>query len=110
MSQSLSAYLDEAPSLDEISAELVHLGLCYRHTLPADGRWRYPLHVFGVGDLRVVYHQGDPGASKAVVSTTVRRGDTPVGATQLRLVSVRVIKRWGGEVYDPQARRRLAFN
>ena len=110
MSQSLSAYLDEAPSLDEISAELLHLGLSYRHTLPADDRWRYPLHVFGVGDLRVVYYQGDPGASKAMVSTTVRRGDTPIGAIQLRLVSTRVVKRWGGEVYDPQSKRRLPLN
>lgn len=110
MSQSLFAYLDEAPSLDEIAAELVHLGLAYRHTLPADEQWQYPLHVFGLGDLRVVYTQGDPDASKAVVNATVRRGDTPMGATQLRLVSTRVVKRWGGEVYDPQIKRRVSLN
>lgn len=110
MSQSLAAYLDHAPSLDEISAVLTHLGLHYRHTLAPDGTWRYPLHVFGIGDLRVVYHEGDPDASKAVVSTTVRRGDTPAGAAQLRLVSSHVVRRWGGEVYDPQIRRRLNLN
>ncbi len=110
MSQSLSAYLDEAPSLDELAAELTQLGLHYRHTLPPTERWQYPLHVFGVGDLRVVYHAGDPDASKAVINTTVRRGDTSIGATQIRLVSTRVIKRWGGEVYDPQIKRRLVFH
>ena len=110
MSQSLFAYLDEAPSLDEIAAELSHLGLCYRHTLPADDRWDYPMHVFGLGDLRVVYHAGDPDASKAIVDTTVRRGDTDAGAAQLRLIAMRVVQRWGGEVYDPQLRQRLALN
>ena len=110
MSQSLSAYLDEAPSLDELASELNHLGLHYRHTLPPTERWQYPLHVFGIGDLRVVYQEGDPEASKAVINTTVRRGDTSVGATQLRLVSTRVVKRWGGEVYDPQIKRRLVLN
>ena len=110
MSQSLSAYLDQAPSFDEIAAELTHLGLQYRHTLAPAGHWQYPLHVFGIGDLRVVYHEGDPNASKAVVSTTVRRGDTSVGAAQLRLVSTRVVRRWGGEVYDPQIRRRLTLD
>lgn len=107
MSQSLSAYLDHAPSLDEIAAELEHMGLNYRHTLPPDGHWSYPLHVFGRDDLRVVYSEGDPDASKAVVNTTVRRGDTPVGATQLRLISGRVVQRWGGEVYDPQIKRKV---
>lgn len=110
MSQSLFAYLDHAPTLDEIATEMEHLGLDYRHTLPAEGRWGYPLHVFGGNDLRVVYSQGDPDASKAVVNTTVRRGDTSVGATQLRIVSGRVVQRWGGEVYDPQIKRRLRHN
>jgi hypothetical protein len=68
------------------------------------------MHVFGMEDLRVVYHAGDPDASRAVVDTTVRRGDTAVGATQLRLIAIRVIQRWGGEVYDPQLKRRLALN
>jgi hypothetical protein len=108
MSQSLFAYLDNAPSFDEFAAELLRLGLQYRHTLPPDQRWRYPLHVFGLGDLRVVYYEGSPAASKAVVNTTVRRGDTSIGAAQLRLISQRVVKRWGGEVYDPQIRRRVA--
>jgi|GEM_PF-6595208 len=107
MSQSLFAYLDQAPSLDEITAELDHFGLYYRHTLPPDERWNYPMHVFGQGDLRVVYHEGDPDSSKAVVNTTVRRGDTPTGATQLQLVAVRMVQRWGGEVYDPQMKRRI---
>ena len=110
MSQSLFAYLDQAPSLDEIAAELDHLGLCYRHTLPPDNRWKYPMHVFGRDDLRVVYHEGDPDASKAVVNTTVRRGDTSVGAAQLRLISLHVVQRWGGEVYDPQRRCKLPLN
>lgn len=109
MSQSLFAYLDQAPSLDEIAAELTHLGLCYRHTLPPDERWNYPMHVFGLDDLRVVYHEGDPDSSKAVVNATVRRGDTSVGAAQLRLISVRVVQRWGGEVYDPQIKRRVVL-
>ena len=107
MSQSLHAYLDRAPSLDESADELDQFGLCYRHTLPPSDRWNYPLHVFGLGDLRVVYYEGDPDNSKAVVNATVRRGDTPMGATQLRLISTRVVKRWGGEVYDPQIKRRV---
>ena len=107
MSQSLFAYLDHAPTLDEIAAEMEHLGLDYRHSLPPDERWNYPLHVFGGDDLRVVYSQGDPDSSKAVVNTTVRRGDTPTGAVQLRLISGRVVQRWGGEVYDPQIKRKL---
>ncbi len=110
MSQSLFAYLDHAPSLDEIAAELNHLGLCYRHTLPADERWDYPMHVFGMGDLRVVYHAGDPHTSKAIVDTTVRRGDTATGAAQLRLIATRLVQRWGGEVYDPQHNRHLSLN
>ena len=110
MSQSLFTYLDQAPSFDEIAAELNHLGLCYRHTLPADDRWDYPMHVFGLDDLRVVYHEGDPNASKAIVDTTVRRGDTAVGAAQLRLIATRLVQRWGGEVYDPQLKRRLSLN
>lgn len=110
MSQSLFAYLDHAPSLDEIAAEMAHLGLDYRHSLPPGGRWDYPLHVFGRDDLRVVYHEGDPDSSKALVNTTVRRGDTSVGATQLRLISGRVVQRWGGEVYDPQIKRKLRYN
>jgi hypothetical protein len=108
MSASLFAYLDRAPSLDEFAAELIRLGLCYRHTLPPDRRWREPLHVFGLGDLRVVYYQGDPDRSKAVVNATVRRGDTSAGAVQLRLISQRVVRRWGGEVYDPRIKRRIA--
>jgi hypothetical protein len=110
MSQSLFAYLDYAPSLDEIAAEMARLGLDYRHSLPPEGHWNYPLHVFGSDDLRVVYSEGDPDASKAVVNTTVRRGDTSVGATQLRLVSGRVVQRWGGEVYDPQIKRKVRSN
>lgn len=107
MSQSLFAYLDRAPSLDEIAAEMSHLGLQYRHTLPADERWNYPMHVFGRDDVRVVYHAGDPDRAEAVVNTTVRRGDTPDGAAQLQLVSVRVVQRWGGAVYDPRMQRTL---
>lgn len=107
MSASLFAYLDNAPSFDEFAAEALRLGLQYRYSLPPDRRWRYPLHVFGLGDLRVVYHQGNPAASKAVVNTTVRRGDSPIGAVQLRLISQRVVRRWGGEIYDPQIRKRV---
>lgn len=110
MSQSLSAYLDHAPSFSEIAAEMQRLGLQYRHTLPPDGSFSTPMHVFGVGDLRVVYYEGDPDASRAVVNTTVRRGDTVVGATQLRLVSTRVVRRWGGEVYDHRIKRRVPLN
>ncbi len=110
MSQSLFAYLDRAPSLAEIASEMMRFGLHYRHTLPPTATWRYPIHVFGLGDLRVVYQEGDPDASRAVVNATVRRGDTPVGATQLRLLSSRVVRRWGGEVYDPHIKRKIAFN
>ncbi|HEX6292049.1 MAG TPA: hypothetical protein VFZ66_22875 [Herpetosiphonaceae bacterium] len=110
MSESLFAYLDSAPSLDEIATELSHLGLCYRHTLPADDRWDYPMHVFGMDNLRVVYHAGDPHASGAIVDATVRRGDTAVGAAQLRLIATRVVQRWGGEVYDPQIKRRVVLS
>ena len=60
MSIKLFAYMDTAPSLEEMRSTLAPLGLVYRHTLPADDRWEYPMHVFGRTDLRVVYHAGDP--------------------------------------------------
>jgi hypothetical protein len=110
MSTSLFAFLDQAPSLDEIAAEFSRMGLHYRHTLPPDTRWNYPMHVFGTGDLRVVYHAGNPEAAQAVVDTTVRRGDTSVEITQLHLISRRVIQRWGGKVYDPHIEHRIQLS
>ena len=110
MSHSLSAYLDSAPSLDEFASELDRLGLSYRHTVPPSRRWNTPIHVFGLDDVRVVYYQGDPDTSRAMVSTTVRRVDTPLGAVQLRLIAARMLNRWGGELYDPQRRRRVPLN
>ena len=67
MSIILFAYLDSAPSLEEMRSTLAPLGLVYRHTLPADDRWEYPMHVFGRADLRVVYHAGDPVRREALL-------------------------------------------
>ena len=60
MSINLFAYLETAPSLDDMRASLASLGVVYRHTLPPDDRWGYSMHVFGREGLRVVYHAGDP--------------------------------------------------
>lgn len=107
MSHSLSAYLDSAPSLDEFALELDRLGLSYRHTVPPSKRWDTPIHVFGLDDVRVVYYQGNPDTSRAMVSTTVRRVDTPLGAVQLRLIAARVLNRWGGALHGSHSRLRV---
>lgn len=100
MSMSLFAYLDTAPSLEEIRDSLAPLGVIYRHTLPPDGRWGYPMHVFGSEGLRVVYHAGDPLRGEAVIDSTIGREDQQARVT-LQLVLSAVVRRHGGTIYDP---------
>jgi hypothetical protein len=100
MSISLFAYLDSAPSLEEIRDSLAPLGVVYRHTLPPDERWGYPMHVFGRDGLRVVYHAGDPRQGEAVVDSTIGREDQQARVT-LQLVLSAVVRRYGGTIYDP---------
>lgn len=106
----LFAYLDSTPSLDEMTQVLTHLGFCYRHTLPADERWNYPMHVFGANDfdVRVVYHAGDCGCGEAVVDTTTR-GNSPNDLARLRIVLNILVSRYGGAISDPQQLRRGMF-
>jgi hypothetical protein len=100
MSINLFVYLDNAPSLEEIRDSLAPLGVLYRHTLPPDGRWGYPMHVFGREGLRVVYHAGDPLRGEAVVDSTIGREDQQARVT-LQLVLSTVVRRYGGTIYDP---------
>jgi hypothetical protein len=100
MSMSLFAYLDRAPSLEEIRDSLAPLGLIYRHTLPPDDRWGYPMHVFGCEGIRVVYHAGDPLQGEAVVDSTIGYADQQARVT-LQLVLSVVVRRYGGTIYDP---------
>ena len=100
MSISLFAYLDSAPSLEEIRDSLAPLGVIYRHTLPPDDRWGYPMHVFGREGLRVVYHAGDPLQGEAVVDSTIGQEDQRARVT-LQLVLSAVVRRYGGTIYDP---------
>lgn len=105
MSINLFAYLDTAPSLEEMRDSLASLGLVYRHTLPADDRWDYPMHVFGRENLRVVYHAGDPLQGEAVVDSMIVRDDQQAHAT-VRLVLAAVVRHYGGTIYDPRTARR----
>jgi hypothetical protein len=100
MSMNLFAYLDTAPSLEEMRASLVPLGVIYRHTLPPDDRWGYPMHVFGGEGLRVVYHAGDPQRREAVVDSMIGRDDKQARVTAQLVLSV-VVRHYGGIICDP---------
>ena len=108
MSINLFAYLDTAPSLEEMRASLALLGLVYHHTLPADDRWDYPMHVFTSEDVRVVYHAGDPLQGESVIDSTIGRDDPQASAT-LQLVLGAVIRHYGGTIYDPRVSHRGAI-
>jgi hypothetical protein len=108
MSINLFAYLNMAPSLEEMSASLESLGLVYRHTLPADDRWSYPMHIFGREGLRVVYHAGDPLQGEAVVDSMIGREDQQARMT-LQLVLATVIRHYGGRICDPRVSHRGAL-
>lgn len=107
MSINLFAYLDTAPSLEEMRDTLATLGVVYRHTLPADERWSYAMHVFGRVDLRVVYHAGDPQSGEALVDGSTI-GDTHSAEVGMRMVLVAVVRRFGGAICDPRELRRGA--
>jgi hypothetical protein len=100
MSMNLFAYLDSAPSLDEMRESLAPLGLVYRHTLPPDDRWGYPMHIFVCEGLRVVYHAGDPQQGEAVVDSTIRRDDQQ-SRVAVQLVLSAVVRHYGGTICDP---------
>ena len=108
MSINLFAYLDTAPSLEAMRASLASFGLVYRHTLPADDRWDYPMHVFGREGLRVVYHAGDPLQGEAVVDSTIDRDGQQARAT-VQLVLAAVVRHYGGTIYDPRVSHRGAI-
>jgi hypothetical protein len=100
MGTNLFAYLDTAPSLDEMRASLAPLGVVYRHTLPPDDRWGYPMHVFGREGLRIVYHAGDPRSGEAVVDSMIGRDDQQAHVAAQLVLSV-VVRHYGGTICDP---------
>ena len=101
----LFAYLNTHPSLDEIQQILNNMGFNYKHSLPPDGRWDYPMHVFGQSDIRLVYHEGDPEQGEAVVDTTMR-SDSPSDMARLHVVLRVLIGRYGGTILDTHNARR----
>jgi hypothetical protein len=107
MSINLFAYLEAAPSLEDMCDTLTPLGLVYRHTLPADGRWDYPMHVFGRAELRVVYHAGDPVRGEAMVDSTIAQ-DTHQAQVAVQMVLATVVRHYGGLICDPRQLRRGA--
>src|SRR5436190_6957334 len=100
MSIKLFTYLETAPSLEEMRGTLAPLGLVYRHTLPADDRWEYPMHVFGRADLRVVYHAGDPLQGEALVDSASSE-ETHKGGVAVQMVVAAVIRHSGAGAVDP---------
>ena len=108
MSLNLYAYLDVAPSLDDMRATLAGVGLVYRYTLPADSRWDYPMHVFGRGGLRVVYHAGDPQHSEAMVDSSYPQ-ESQQSWVDIQLVLTTLVRRYGGTICDPRMIRRGAI-
>jgi hypothetical protein len=107
MSINLFAYLDTAPSLEAMRDTLAPLGLVYRHTLPADERWDYPMHVFGRSELRVVYHAGDPRRGEALVDTAAAE-ESHQGQVATQMVVAAVVRDYGGAIYDPRELQRGA--
>lgn len=101
MNMTLFAYLETAPSLEEMRATLDALGLVYRHTLPADERWDYPMHVFGRSDVRVVYHAGDPQRGEAMVDGSARH-DSQQDEIAVQLIMGTVLRHYGGTLCDPR--------
>ncbi len=108
MSIKLFAYLDTAPSFEAMRDTLAPLGLVYRHTLPADNRWAYPMHVFGRADLRVVYHAGDPQRGEALIDSASIE-ETHQGQVAVQMVVAAVIRDYGGTAYDPRELQRGAM-
>jgi hypothetical protein len=100
MSTNLFVYLDTAPSLDQMRDSLAPLGLIYRHTLPADDRWDYPMHIFGRAELRVVYHEGDPGRGEAMVDGRVDQDDHKARVA-MQIVLATIVRHYGGTICDP---------
>jgi hypothetical protein len=107
MSINMFAYLDSSPSLEEMRDTLAPLGLVFRHTLPADDRWDYPMHVFGRSELRVVYHAGDPVLHEAVVDSTTAE-DSHQAQVAVQMVLSTVIRHYGGTIFDPREFQRGA--
>jgi hypothetical protein len=101
MGRTMFAYLTSAPSLDDLRVALNELGLVYRHTLPADERWNYPMHVFGGEEVRLVYHAGNAVAGEAIIDTSVRRGDAQNNPL-VHLILRSLVRRYGGIIHDPQ--------
>jgi hypothetical protein len=107
MSVNLFAYLDTAPTLEQMRETLLAQGVVYRHTLPADERWAYPMHVFGRAELRFVYHAGDPDVGDALVDGRAS-GDAREAEVGVRVVLVALVRRFGGAIADPRDLQRGA--
>jgi hypothetical protein len=107
MSMNLFAYLDTSPALDDMRATLATHGLVYRHTLPADDRWDYPMHVFGRSDLRIVYHAGDPLTGEAMVDSSSVI-DSQEAEIAIHMILSTICRRYGGTICDPRVVRRGA--
>lgn len=107
MSINLFVYLESTPSLDEIRVSLAAHGLVYRHTLPPDDRWGYPMHVFGRENVRVVYHAGDPLKGEAVVDSMIER-DSPHAHATVQLILMMLVRHYGGTICDPKTMGRGA--
>ncbi len=101
MSITLFAYLDAAPSLEEMRATLTSLDLVYRHTLPADDRWDYPMHVVGRAEMRVVYHAGAAPRGEALVDCTIAQ-DTHQAYVAVHMLLSTLIRHYGGTICDPR--------
>ena len=100
MSRTLFAYLTSTPSLEEMDATLDALGIPYHHTLPADERWNYPMHIFERAGVRLVYHAGDAAAGEAMINTSIASDDASAD-TLVQHTLDQLVDRFGGIIHDP---------
>lgn len=100
VSRTLFAYLTSTPSLEEMGATLQALGIPYHHTLPADGRWNYPMHIFERAGVRLVYHAGDASIGEAMINTRIASDDVKADALVQHTLD-RLVDRFGGIIHDP---------
>jgi hypothetical protein len=86
---------------------LTSLGLAYHHTLPADDRWNYAMHVFVGAELRLVYHAGDPARREALIDSTILQ-DSQETQIALQIALATIVRNYGGQVFDPHELQRGA--
>jgi hypothetical protein len=97
MSARISILLETCPNLVEMQQALATLGLRYKHSLPADERWPYPMHIFGCGDIRLTYSEGDPRLDEAIVEGSLAAGGA-AAEVRLRLLFATLCRRFGGSI------------